>query len=577
MELPDWLIARVREQRPRPDGDPDLVVAGSTPVVCFGDQRSARVATLGINPSSREFRPPRLRTVQCVGAEDGDGLSDEQVRQVLGGCYDYFHYKPYWLWFGYFGDAKDREAAAAAGVNLPAPGPDGNVLDVARASYVDGTACHLDLVQWATSRAWSKVDEATQKRLLHEDAEFLVRQLTWNRPGLGRFRLVLVNGKTALQQCARVGVPWRRVDPQPLVGATLWTACWQDTPFVAWSTNLPYYATPPHLRAALPGHLDRLLSERGWHPYGDGQGGCEEEDRQGISRGTSRAHGTGDPALLALAENVGRLARALEARGVLFDVQDAPRRVEVRARADGPVGVVLHGDEVTFVLAPEQAQRLLQRCPADVVQRGPERWLLRLNDDELSDGQVHAVALIFALYALDAPPTVDDDRVFGLDNLVDAIVQDVAWRTGASDMRKYWAQRRSVLTKLLAAGLSQPPADPDRPWRDPEEDSRYLLELVQEGAEMLRTSVSPLSAYHEAPEVFLEVPNLEEHLRRVQELLDLRESGIRALMRDALTRAWPGIEQRAVSAAELMAHGVPLQPPRDALELAWDGDDADVP
>ncbi len=251
--------------------------------------------------------------------------------------------------------------------------------------------------------------------------------------------------------------------------------------------------------------------------------------------------------------------------------------MEVRARADGPVGVVLHGDEVTFVLAPEQAQRLLQRCPADVVQRGPERWLLRLNDDELSDGQVHAVALIFALYALDAPPTVDDDRVFGLDNLVDAIVQDVAWRTGASDMRKYWAQRRSVLTKLLAAGLCQPPADPDRPWRDPEEDSRYLLELVQEGAEMLRTFVSPLSAYHEAPEVFLEVPNLEEHLRRVQELLDLRESGIRALMRDALTRAWPGIEQRAVSAAELMAHGVPLQPPRDALELAWDGDDADVP
>ncbi len=99
---------------------------------------------------------------------------------------------------------------------------------------------------------------------------------------------------------------------------------------------------------------------------------------------------------------------------------------------------------------------------------------------------------------------------------------------------------------------------------------------MQKGAELLRTYVSPLSAYHEAPEVFLEIPRLNEHVARVQELRDLRKRDIRSLMRDTLSRAWPGIQQRSVSAMELQAQGVPVQPPRDAIELAWAGYDPDM-
>ncbi len=67
-------------------------------------------------------------------------------------------------------------------------------------------------------------------------------------------------------------------------------------------------------------------------------------------------------------------------------------------------------------------------------------------------GRCHAAALIFALYALADPPEVDD-RTFGLDDLIDAVVQNVAWRNGPADMREYWAQRRGVLSELLSAGL----------------------------------------------------------------------------------------------------------------------------
>ena len=67
---------------------PDLdlgVVAGSTPVVSFGDPVDAPVATLGINPSSSEFLDSsgalldgaerRLATLASLGVERYDELT----------------------------------------------------------------------------------------------------------------------------------------------------------------------------------------------------------------------------------------------------------------------------------------------------------------------------------------------------------------------------------------------------------------------------------------------------------------------------------------------------------------------
>lgn len=62
--LPPQLVAMVR--RVPPTGAP--VVRGSVPVVAFGDPERAEVATLGINPSHREF------------AENGVLLSGQQRR-----------------------------------------------------------------------------------------------------------------------------------------------------------------------------------------------------------------------------------------------------------------------------------------------------------------------------------------------------------------------------------------------------------------------------------------------------------------------------------------------------------------
>jgi hypothetical protein len=49
-DVPDYLVRMVR--RPAPT---TAVIPGTTPVVAFEDPRRAEIATLGINPSLREF------------------------------------------------------------------------------------------------------------------------------------------------------------------------------------------------------------------------------------------------------------------------------------------------------------------------------------------------------------------------------------------------------------------------------------------------------------------------------------------------------------------------------------------
>jgi hypothetical protein len=56
-------------------------------------------------------------------------------------------------------------------------------------SYYAGTACHLDLVQWATDPTWADLRAEHKKSLIDADLPFLRQQLS-----LGNIRLLLLNG-----------------------------------------------------------------------------------------------------------------------------------------------------------------------------------------------------------------------------------------------------------------------------------------------------------------------------------------------------------------------------------------------
>jgi hypothetical protein len=173
-DAPDYIEARIR-QRPLTVGP---IVVGSTPVVAFGNVLTAAVATLGWNPSKLEFLDRngnellddarRLETLASTGESDLAEAPAEAIRRVFRGCNDYFLRRPYKIWF------KKLE----------------KILKHLGVSYYDGSACHLDFVQWATDPVWSKLSRDDQAKLIKSDLSFLRRQLLQEK-----IRILLLNGK----------------------------------------------------------------------------------------------------------------------------------------------------------------------------------------------------------------------------------------------------------------------------------------------------------------------------------------------------------------------------------------------
>lgn len=179
--------ARIR--RAIPDGAG--VLPGSLPVVSFGDPGTAAVATVSLNPSSREFLTRagewlpdgkrRLASLHSLDAKAPGELDPGQVRQVVAESYGYFRggnwYRP---WFGWLERLLTRSEVG---------------------SYLEGSACHLDLVQWATVPAQGRLPAETWQRLVAEDREFLRWQLAH-----ANVSVVLVNGASVIDGLLAAGL-----------------------------------------------------------------------------------------------------------------------------------------------------------------------------------------------------------------------------------------------------------------------------------------------------------------------------------------------------------------------------------
>lgn len=235
----------------RPAPEDACVVAGSTPVVSFGDPGRAEVATLGINPSKAEFlaggellvgADRRLATLDSLGAELTTQLSDEQIEDVLADCAAYFDTNPYWRWFTPLNEVIE------AGLGV---------------SYLAGTACHLDLVQWATDPVWGQISSVSaRQQLLDEGAEFLEQQLRTES-----IETVVVNGKgvwdqlrsSGLAEFADVGA----IEVNGKVKTTLRIGEGCGARFVGWTLNLQSsHGVRVEDRTALAEWLHCVVGER---------------------------------------------------------------------------------------------------------------------------------------------------------------------------------------------------------------------------------------------------------------------------------------------------------------------------
>jgi len=165
------------------------VIPWSCPVPSFGDLSSSVVATLGLNPSNREFvdddgdeldgEARRLHTLGSLGLSKWSHVTSWHLDLIEQSCCEYFRKNPYDGWF------RSLEFLLS----------DANVSYYGRSS----NACHLDLIPYATARKWTELTPKQRTTLL-ELAGDTLGLLLRNSP----IRILILNGSSVVSNLERI-------------------------------------------------------------------------------------------------------------------------------------------------------------------------------------------------------------------------------------------------------------------------------------------------------------------------------------------------------------------------------------
>lgn len=213
------------------------VIPWGCPVPVFGHLATSHVATVGLNPSSREFvdgfgneldgPDRRFETLNSLGLVRWGDASANHLQRIWSACQNYFSKNPYDTWF----KKLDR------------------VISDTRWSYYCGTASHLDLIPYATACKWSSLSPHQRAVLLLASGDtlgLLLRQ--------SRIRILVLNGASVVALFER------------LSGAKL-----QQKLIPRWSLRrgthsaVVGYAYIGHIRSFGGVRLDRPLSVLGYN------------------------------------------------------------------------------------------------------------------------------------------------------------------------------------------------------------------------------------------------------------------------------------------------------------------------
>jgi len=193
------------------------VIPWSCPVLSFGDVSDAKVATLGLNPSNREFvdrwgneltgADRRFHTLGSLGIARWADAASEHMALVGDSYRNYFSQNPYDTWF--------RQLD--------------HILGETSASYYDDGrgACHLDLIPYATSCKWTDLS-SRQRSLLFDAAGDTLWRLLLN----SQIRFLVLNGNgvvTHFQSISDVSL-----ESQVMSDWTLYRRIQPDIPGVAY-------------------------------------------------------------------------------------------------------------------------------------------------------------------------------------------------------------------------------------------------------------------------------------------------------------------------------------------------------
>jgi len=165
------------------------VIPWSSPIPSFGDLSRSTVATLGLNPSNREFvdvtgkeldgNLRRFHTLKSLGLRKWSDANAQHRKLIMDSCHRYFYQNPYDGWF----KGLDK------------------IISGTKASYYDTSikACHLDLIPYATACKWTELTPQ-QRSLLLTLAGDTLGLLLKDSP----VRLLILNGKTVIENLQKI-------------------------------------------------------------------------------------------------------------------------------------------------------------------------------------------------------------------------------------------------------------------------------------------------------------------------------------------------------------------------------------
>src|SRR5690606_39085895 len=160
------------------------VIPWAAPVLSFGDVSQSKIATLGLNPSNREFvdvsgneltgPERRFHTLSSLKLKRWSAAKDVHLEKILESCNSDFSGNPYDGWF----KALDK---LILGANVSYYG-------------MFSSACHLDLVPYATACKWVELTSAQRNALLKSGGDALGRILRESP-----VELIVLNGQSVIE------------------------------------------------------------------------------------------------------------------------------------------------------------------------------------------------------------------------------------------------------------------------------------------------------------------------------------------------------------------------------------------
>lgn len=165
------------------------IIKWASPVVSFGDISKSKIATLGINPSNREFVEldgseldgvnRRFHTLSSLGLNNWDNVNEKHIDLILESCNEYFSRNPYDSWF-----KKLNYLFSETSLSYYFPSFD---------------ACHLDLIPFATHEKWSELNQAQRSELLNSFSNTLGNLISDSS-----IEVILLNGQTVVDNFEKI-------------------------------------------------------------------------------------------------------------------------------------------------------------------------------------------------------------------------------------------------------------------------------------------------------------------------------------------------------------------------------------